>query len=204
MKRRDVTTNRHRGCRGLTLVELLMALGIMGLISAAVAGMLSAVAYGTDADSDVRELVARNKMVTTRINAAVRGSQKVLDAGQGADFTWLVLWDRDLDANGEPSLLEIRLLEYEVATRTLSSYSAPDGTTDVLYELTDDFDAITDALRSTADFPAETWANAADGFEVTLDESDPQAARMVSYRLTLTAGNLSDIAIGTVKLRNGT
>lgn len=203
MNTRQPITSRHRGCRGLTLVELIMALGIMGLISAAIAGMLSAVAYGTDADSDVRKLVARNKMVTTRINAAVRGSQKILDAGQSADYTWLVLWDRDLDESGEPSLLEIRLLEYNVATRTLSSFSAPDGTADVFYALTDDFDAITDALRGTAVFPEETWVNDAVGFEVTLDESDPQAARIVSYRLSLTAGNLTDTTIGTVKLRNG-
>lgn len=199
----------HRGCRpggvrrrGLTLVELMLALSIMALIGATVAGMLSAVAYGTDEDGDVRKLVARNKMVSMRINAAVRGSQRVLEAGQTADLTWVVLWGRDLDENDAPSLLEIRLLEYDAATRTLSSYAAPDGTTDVLYELSDDFDAITDALRGTADFPETRWANDAEAFDVTLDETDPQAAKMLSYRLSLTAGSLTDIAIGTAKLRN--
>lgn len=190
-------------CRGLTLVELIISLGIMALIGATIAGMLSAVAYGTDQDSDVRQLVARNKMVSLRINAAVRGSQKILEAGETADLTWVVLWGRDLDENEAPSLNEIRLLEYDAATRTLSSYSAPDGAADVLYELTDDFDAITDALRGTNDFPEERWANDAEGFTISLDEIDPQAAKMLSYRLSLTAGNLTDVAIGTAKLRNG-
>ncbi len=194
--------HRPSRCGGLTLIELMMALGIMALIGATIGGMLSAVAYGTDEESDVRQLVARNKMVSMRINAAVRGSQKVLDAGQTTDHTWAVLWGRDLDENGEPSLLEIRLLEYDAAAQTLSSYTAPDGTTDVLYELTDDFDAITDALRGTTDFPETRWANDAVGFGVSLDELDPQAARMLSYRLSLTAGNLTNESVGTVKLRN--
>jgi len=190
-------------CRGLTLVELTMALGIMALIGATIAGMLSAVAYGTDEDSDVRKLVARSKMVSMRINAAVRGSQKILDAGETADVSWAVLWGRDLDGNGAPNLLEIRLLEYDASAKTLSSYAAPEAAADVLYQLTDDFDAITDALRGTADFPETRWANDADGFSVTLDELDPQSAKVLSYRLSLTAGNLTDVSVGTAKLRNG-
>ncbi|MEM1109691.1 MAG: hypothetical protein AAGH99_13480 [Planctomycetota bacterium] len=190
------------GRRGLTLIELIMALGIMTLIGATIAGMLSAVAYGTDEDSDVRKLVARKKTVSMRINAAVRGSQRVLDAGQTADQTWLVLWGRDLDGNDAPSLLEIRLLEYDTAARTLSSYAAPDGTADVAYTLADDFDTITDTLRGTADFPETRWVNDAEAFDVTLDDADPQSAKLVSYRLSLIAGNLTDTAIGTAKLRN--
>lgn len=198
-----VVRGRARRCRGLTLIELMMALGIMALIGATIAGMMSAVAYGTDEESDVRQLVARNKMVSMRINAAVRGSQKILDAGATADQTWVVLWGRDLDENGAPSLREIRLMEYDAAAQTLSSYTAPETATDVLYELTDDFDAITDALRGTADFPETRWANGAEGFEITLDETDSQAAKMLSYRLSLTAGNLTDTSVGTAKLRNG-
>lgn len=189
--------------RGLTLIELLMALAIMALIGSTIAGMLSAVAYGTSADSDVRKLVARNKMVAMRINAAVRGSQMVLDAGSSVSGDWVVLWGRDLDENGEPSLLEIRLLEYDSAAGALSSYTAPAGTSDVLYTTADDFDAITNTLRGTADFPEERWGNDAAGFEISLDQSDPQAAKTLSYRLSLTAGNLTDVTVGTVLLRNG-
>lgn len=195
-------TLRTRRCRGLTLVELMMALGIMALISATVAGMLSAVAYGTDEESDIRQLVARNKMVSMRINAAVRGSQQILDRGETSDLSWVVLWGRDLDENGEPSLLEIRLLEYNAATRTLSSYTAADGVTDVLYAVADDFDTITDALRGTADFPEERWANDAQGFTVSLNENDASAASMLSYRLSLASGDFTEVSVGTVKLRN--
>ncbi|WP_184675879.1 type II secretion system protein [Algisphaera agarilytica] len=190
-------TTRHRGCRGLTLVELMMALGVMGLISAAIAGMLSAVAYGTSADSDVRKLVARGKMVSMRLDAALRGSRMVLDAGSD----WVALWERDLDENGEPSLLEVRLIEFDAATESLSSYTAPDGTTDVLYSTSSDFDAITHTLRGTADFPETRWGNDATAFEFTLDQTDPQAARLASYRLSLNAGNLTEVVIGTTLLR---
>lgn len=191
---------RRRG--GLTLIELMMALAIMALIGATIAGMLSAVAYGTSSDSDVRQLVARNKMVALRLNAAVRGSKMVLGSGTSSNETWVVLWVRDLDDNGQPSLRELRLLEFDVEARTLSSYVAPTGTTDVLYTTADDFDAITNALRGTAEFPETRWGNDADDFEISLDQSDPQAARTLSYRLSLTAGNLTDVTVGTVLLRN--
>ena len=48
---------------GLTLVEMLMALAIMGLIGAAIASMLTAVSYGTSDTRDLRSLVPLPKLV---------------------------------------------------------------------------------------------------------------------------------------------
>ena len=188
--------------RGLTLVELLIALAILSLIATTIGGMLSAVAYGTDTDRDIRQLVARNQMVSTRLNAALRGGRMVLATGSDSAGDWAVLWHRDLDGNGEPSLLEIRRLDYDANAQTLSSYTAPDGATDVLYTTGDDFATITTNLMGTADFPAELWAPSAQGFEITLDQSDPQLAEVFSYRLSLGAAGLTDVTVGTVRLRN--
>lgn len=192
---------RFRG-RGLTLVELLIALAILSLIATTIGGMLSAVAYGTDNDRDIRQLVARNKMVTTRINAALRGGRMVLETGSDSAGDWAVVWHRDLDGNDEPSLLEIRRLDFDANANTLSSYTAPDGTVDVLYDKADDFATITTNLMGTASFPAELWANDAQALTIALDQPEDQLAQTFSYRLSLTAGGLTDVSIGTVKLRN--
>lgn len=191
---------RFRG--GLTLVELLLSLAITALIAGAVAGMLSGVAYGTDEDRDVRKLVAREAMVSARLEAAARGSRMVLDHGSGPDGTWFVLWSRDLDENDLPSLREIRLIEHDAAGGFLASYEAGDTAADTAYTLADDFDAITNALRGTADFPEERWGPDVTGFEIALDEASPQSARRLSYRVTLSGAHLDHVVVGTARLRN--
>ncbi|MEM6459813.1 MAG: type II secretion system protein [Planctomycetota bacterium] len=185
--------------RGLTLVELMMSLAVVGLIGTAIGGMLTAVAHGTDDDQSARALVARQLTATTRLSAALRGSRRVLDAGDG----WLVLWTRDLDGNDAPSLLELRLIELDAGGATLGSYAASAGTTDVAYTLSDDFDAITNTLRGTADFPETRWAGGVDAFTLSYDTADATAARLVSYRLRLTSGVNTHEAVGTAHLRNG-
>lgn len=188
--------------RGLTLVELLLALAILSLISLTTGVMLSAVAYGTDSDRDIRALVARNKMLSARITAALRGSGMVLEVGSNSDGTWAVLWERDLDGNDVPSLLEIRRLEYDAAAGTLASHAAPDGTTDVVYTLSDDFLVITDALMGTASFTETLWAQDVTGFEISHRLSDPQLEKLISYQLTLSENGFTDTTIGTSYLRN--
>ncbi|MEM8739606.1 MAG: prepilin-type N-terminal cleavage/methylation domain-containing protein [Planctomycetota bacterium] len=192
-----------RRCAGLTLVELLLSLAITATIAASVAGMLSALAYGTDAGRDVRALVARQKMVTARFEAAVRGSRMVLATGDTASGAWLVLWTRDLDEDGLPSLQEIRLLEHDAASETLSSFVAAEGATDAEYGLGDDFDAITHGLKATEDFPATRWGNGVTELGLTLDRNTAQDARRVSYRLSFSAGRVTEVAVGTARLSNG-
>jgi len=184
--------------RGLTLVELILAVAITTLIGAAIASMMAAVSYGSDSSKDMRSLVARSKAVNARISAAIRGSTMVLDRGDG----FLVLWTSDTDENGQPNLREIRRLDYNAAGQSISSYAAPEGASDVEYELSDDFEAITDGLMGGGDFPQTLWATGVSAWDLALDTPDPQTASLVSYQLTLTAGDMSDVAIAAVSLRN--
>ena len=187
---------RHRA--GLSLIELLLALAATAVIGAAIASMLAATSYGTSSSRDMRALVARGKVINARIGAAIRGSRLILD--EGDDF--VILWTRDLDENDAPSLLEIRCIDRDAATDELSSYEAPTGTTDVPYNLTDDFKTITDALMGGPTFPAELWAKDVTAWTIDLNDADPQQATLVSYQLTLVTGDMSDTAINVVHLRN--
>ncbi len=184
--------------RGLTLVELMLAVLLTALIGAATASMLAAVTYGTESSKDIRSLVARNKAVNARISAAVRGSMMVLDQGPG----YLVLWTNDDNEDGQPSLREIRRLDFNAVGQTISSYRAPEDATDVIYSLSDDFELITAALMGSADFPQELWATRVAAWDIAIDSVDPLTARLVSYQLELTAGDLSDVALAAVSMRN--
>ncbi len=196
-------SHRTTGRRGMTLIELLLAMMITAMVGAAIAGMLAAVSYGTDSSKDIRSLVARNKALSARVSAAIRGSKMVLDQGDN----YLVLWMNDDDDNGVPSLLELRRINFDPGTGELSSYTAPDDAADVSYALDDDFVVITDALMGddlagTASFPKELWAKRVNSWTLALDNPDPQSARLVSYLIELSAGDMSDTALAAVGMRN--
>ncbi|MFW6060011.1 MAG: PulJ/GspJ family protein [Phycisphaeraceae bacterium] len=184
--------------RGLTLVEMVLALAITGLVGAAIAAMLSAVAYGSDSSRDMRNAAVQSKALSARLGAAVRGSRLVLD--QGEDF--LVLWTTDADENGAPSLQEIQRLEHNGDDDALVSYRADDSAPDAPYELDDDFGALTRMLKGSDYFPASVWGRDVTAWALTLDDNDPQAAALVSFRLTLAIGELEHTAIGAAALRN--
>lgn len=193
-----MNTRRPRSRHGLTLIELLLALAGTAVIGAAIAAMLSAVTYGTSSKRDLRALVARGKTATGRLGAAVRGSVQVLDQGDG----YIVLWTRDLDDSDSPDLLELRRIQLDTAGNRIVSYTAPEGTADVAYTLDDDFATLTQDLIDAGTMTGELWIKDASAWQITLDDTDVQSAQMVSYRLTLTTGDLSDTAIGVVHLRN--
>lgn len=190
---------QHARHHGLTLVEMLMALAVTGLIGGAIAAMLSAVAYGTSSDRDIRSLVVKNKTLSTRITAAVRQSAQLLDADDG----YVVLWTSDLNDNGQPDLLELRRIELDAGTDDLTSYTPDPSAVDVTYDIdTDDFDAITTALIASGDLLGELWATGVTAWTVTVDTADPLDATLVSFQLTLTGGGLSDTSVNAVSLRD--
>lgn len=196
------TTRRRAACRrrGLTLLELLLALSGMALIGSAIASMLVAVTYGTDTDKDMRTLVTKQMTLRARISAAIRESTMVLERGDG----YLYLWVHDTDESGNPNLDELLLFEFDAGTQTFSTYRAPDApSANPEYDLASSFTAQTVGVRGNADFPATRWASGVTGFETTLDNATVQDARLISFRLTLAAGEEEGLAVGAAALRNG-
>jgi type II secretory pathway pseudopilin PulG len=193
---------KHRAsssrCQGLTLVEMLMALAITGMIGAAIASMLTAVTYGTSDSRDIRSLVVKNKTLSARITACIRRSAQVLDADDG----YVVLWANDLNQSGVPDLLELQRVEFDAGTGRLTSYTPDPTATDVAYALTDDFDAITTALVGTGDMVGALWATGVALWTIDVDTADPLDAGLVSFQLTLNAGVLTDVSVCAVSLRD--
>ena len=198
-KRSDAATPRRApAARGMTLLELLLALAGTAVVGLAVTMMLTGVSYGTQSSKDLRGLVTRQMTLRARIEAEVRESQMVLDQGVG----YVILWGEDADDNGEPNKSEIQVIEWDAGDEVLTRYAAAEDITDVTYELIDDFRTITDAYKGDASFPGERWGGDIASFSITLDDADPQQARLLAFRLGLRGGEVSGIAIGAAALRN--
>lgn len=182
-------------------------MSITVVVGAAIAAMLSAVVYGTDSERDMRSMVIKSKTVDGRLSAALRGSKMVLDAGSN----FVVLWIDDYNDNGLPNLLEIQRIDLDGGADELSSYEtvfpgawsqATIDANNLEFQLTDDFDAITAALMGASTFPKSLWATNITDWTITLDDADPQLAALVSYRVTLAQGTLTNMTVNAAWLRN--
>jgi len=200
--------------RAFTLVELLLALAITGLVSAAVAGMLVAVSYGTSSKRDLRTMIVKSRVIDARLASAIRTSRAILETGTD----YLVLWTGDVNPNGTanaPDLSEIRLVERDGAADTLSCYEFPSSwnqaqidAADAAYQLTGNpagfFQAATTAAKTAGAFVPTLWGSGVTAISFTLDGTDPSDTTLATYQLTLSAGDLSETVVGSTSARYGT
>ncbi len=202
--RRGPAAARWRA-RGLTLPELLLSVAGIAMVGLAISAMLYATAYGTESTRDIRGLVVKNKALSARLNAAVRGSTQLLDV----DANHIVLWINDDDGDGQPNVGEIRRIERNNGNQFVSYTANWTGMTaeqitaaNVSYDPASDFGVITQNLKAFSYFPANIWANDLTNWAIALDDADLTVARVVGYRLTFTNGLVSDTAVGAASLRN--
>jgi prepilin-type N-terminal cleavage/methylation domain-containing protein len=165
--------------RGLTLVELLIAMVVLSLVGTGVASMLFAMANGVDYERKQRSSLVKLRILETRVSTAVRNASTVLAAGSD----YIVLWAGDSRADGEPNISELRRIERDPGTQQVWGYAGradlePDQ--DTAYPLDSDFDAITSALIGNNAFPGERWADDTTTLDFSLDDPTPQDARLVT------------------------
>ncbi len=201
--------------RGMTLVELLIGLAITGMIGAAIAAMLSAVSYGTRSDHDLRRLAARHKAIDARLGDAIRYSRMALASYTAVDGSLLlVLWTGDARVNSSPNRSEIRVLRFHPGAGDLASYKAapPAGgwtdANDTKYQFDTNFAAtvVPGFLSGTP----EVWASGVAALDLRfgrLDTGTPtpaqvQAAKLISYRVTLGPADAGAVVVGAARMRN--
>lgn len=192
------TTHRGHATRGLTLLELLLALAGTAVIGSAVAAMITGVAYGTAVDKEMRSIITRQMALRARVEAEVRESLMLLDAGSD----YLILWSSDDDADGRPSKAEIQVIEHDAAMDRVMRYAPAPLISDVGYAMTDDFRAATNSYKGDSTFPGERWAEQIDSLAITLDDPGPQSAGLVSLRFGMSGGEVPYTGIGAAAIRN--
>ena len=107
----------HAG-RGMSLIEMLMALAITGIVAVAISGMMYGVTSGTESVKGLRSIVAKSKAVTARLDHAVISSKRILAVGD--DF--ILVWVDDLNTDSMPSGCELLLVEHEINSQELIAY----------------------------------------------------------------------------------
>ncbi len=111
-------THAPRRARGLTLVELLLALSLTALAGLGTASMLAMIGQSTQADREGRSVVMRAHAIHSRVRAYLEPALCVLqnDPQRGGLAVWLM----DQPGPGMVNLSEIRVLWFDAAAKTLT------------------------------------------------------------------------------------
>lgn len=186
--------------RALTLIEVTIALGVTAMIGVAVSAMLVTVSEGTMIQDDNRRIGVKKAVIASRLDASIRSSRMILAKPDDG----LVLWTGDSTANGSPNISEIVRIQWSRATNEVWVYAASPklkGKKDLTYGLASDFASITAGLIGRQ-LPGQRWGTEVTGFTVRLDETEPQRAALVNYRLTLEASGLEHTMTRQAALRS--
>ena len=170
--------------------------------------MLTAVTRGTQAGQDLRQATIDHTRVAARLGAALREAQRVV----AADSTQLILWQRDLNDDGDADLDELELIRWDSQAQAVVALRVDPSTvpTDLAVDLGVDpsgrvFGAVDEGLFDalTGGEPAAVqWAQGVTGFVIDTHVDPLSQAKLVSYRIQLGVGDFSETAIGTHWLRN--
>ena len=179
---RTVSGRRVRRAAGVTLVEVVLALGITSLIAGSVAGLIYSVVQSQRDQQHLRRRNSKAEVVTARVDGAIRSATAVLAVGSD----YLVLWKTDSRSNQKPNLSEIQRIEWDRAGQRIRAFAAPADLAeadDPAYELTSDFSQITAGFKDTPAFPGQTWCQDVTGWQPG-PAGAPQSARWLCYTIT--------------------
>lgn len=131
--------------RGLTFVELIIALAITAMVAAAIGAMVSAVSAGEMSRRDNRGVVVRTYAAKTRLSAYLARCMSVLDVNS----TTAVVWLNDWRAGGTVHATELRWIVFD----------SPNMSLDVYYvDFPDTWNEVQQALEDTEFSSAEDWS----------------------------------------------
>jgi prepilin-type N-terminal cleavage/methylation domain-containing protein len=193
--------------RGLTLVELMIAMAITTVIMTAAVSMLYATSQGTASRQNQMNLVVMRKLLESRFGGLVRSAKMATAVGANS----LVLWMYDANNSNTPNRSELRYLEYNSGTGELTCYKTvwPAGWTsaqataaDTEFSLSADFATVMSALKTDANTVAERWTTGVTGVSFKVNNAAIQSGTLVSYTVTVSTGWLAEPMIGAAALHN--
>ncbi|TVQ29962.1 MAG: hypothetical protein EA376_14360 [Phycisphaeraceae bacterium] len=177
--------------RALTVLELLLALMVTGLVGLGIASMLTMVSSSASADQDRRSVILRSHAAQVRLRSYVVPALCILqhDPNEG-----IAIWLHDERPRDNVNLTELRVIWWREAEQRLvvERVVFPDGWTDLMKEMADHplpagtnyFNAMT-AQRGLGHTHSETLIDQLEGFEVIFNEASPSDATRIRFELTL-------------------
>ena len=188
MRRINGTTRR-----GLTLLELMLALTITALVAGAIYGMLGAVSSGLMSNRDSRDIMVRANAAQTRIGAYIASSNAIL----AADAESIVLWLDDTRVSGTVHATEIRWLVFDDYTDELYVYfvTLPDAWSQAARDLEDaeyapgtDWNTVLNNFLNKGLMSSLPLIDGVESVAVELD-APPASARHVGMDIAFQASN---------------
>jgi hypothetical protein len=205
----------HRTCpcaprsrrRGLTLVELILALSVTALIAGAIAGMMAAVSNGVQVRRDSRSLMIRASAAHSRLDAYLSACRCLLAADDGGAIIWL----HDDRESETIHASEIRWLLHDPDAGAIDVYyvDLPSTWTDLQRDLADrEYQASADWMIILGQYEARgliSQVRLVDGIASVAIETDHAKAsesRLITYDLELSDGEDSAVIRATSAIAN--
>ena len=102
--------------RGLSLLEMLLAIGITSIIGAAIASMMAAATNSLSANDDGRQSAIRLATTQVRLGAYIAPSFCILDKGD----SFLTLWTEDSRESDTVHASEVRWIQFDREKKELN------------------------------------------------------------------------------------
>ena len=178
-----------RTLRGLSLLELLLAMAITIMVAAAITAMLGAVTAGVGNRRDSRAVMVLAHAAQSRLSAYIAPSRCILGV-YGED---LAIWLSDDRESGTVHASEVRWLRFDPSSRTITVeyVSFPANWSKTACDLEDEvYAANSDWLAVLADYRTNGWTaslvliDSLTDAEITFDTPAAIDSRHIQYRLT--------------------
>jgi len=131
--------------RGLTFIELVLALAITAMVAAAIAAMIGAVTSGEMSRRDNRGTIIRTYAAKTRLSAYLARCLCVLEVGSGE----VVVWLNDWRSGGTVHASELRWLVFDSANKSIDVYYV---------DFPDDWNEVERALQDIEYLSGTDWS----------------------------------------------
>ena len=184
----DRNPNNPKPRRGLSLLELLLAMSITAMVAAAITAMLGAVSAGVSTRRDSRANMVLANAAQSRLSAYIAPARCVL-AHSGSDLT---LWLHDSRESGGVHATEIRWLRYDAAAGEIRVWyvqfpkdwsQAACDLEDEAYPMTSNWMAVLADYQARGYITVQPLIDNLDSVSFVLDQAQAIDARLVIGRL---------------------
>ncbi len=187
--------------RGLSLLELMIALVITALIAGAISGMMGAVSAGVSTRRDSRGTMVGANAAATRLGAYIAPARCILDD----DGTNLAIWFTDSRESNTVHVTEVRWLVFDDSAGSYDVHfiSFPKGWAQAAKDLEDqEYPPGSNWTTILNTYAAKNWTvsmplvDGLDNVSVSLNQFDPQDSEHASFELGfVTTAGVRNVAV---------
>ncbi len=176
--------------RGLTLLEMILAIGITATIGAAIASMMAAVSNGLTSRDDGRRTAIQLATTQVRLSAYIAPSRCLLNKSDTAFAIWL----DDARESGTVHASEIRWLSFDTPNNafTVKFVDFPDEWSQSMIDAADtecnnttNYDTLLATLESSGLINEFDLVDKMETCSIWTDDPEPQAAIRICIRFSL-------------------